>query len=133
MKYERLTEWISGIPAIKTDTGSYIAPFAANVSDAIKRLAELEDKIENGTLIELPCKVGDNIFYVSEYGIEEFVVSAIRYVKTKYDNWELNSIEFEDKETGERRFDYHCYFNWIGRSVFFTREEAEKKLKELQE
>lgn len=28
----------------------------------INRLAELEDKIESGTLIELPCKVGDMIY-----------------------------------------------------------------------
>lgn len=27
-------------------------------------LAELEDKIENGTLIELPCKKGDDVFAI---------------------------------------------------------------------
>lgn len=31
---------------------------------ALVRLAELEDKIENGTLIELPCKVGDRIWAI---------------------------------------------------------------------
>jgi hypothetical protein len=30
--------------------------------DLYNRLAELEDKIENGTLIELPCKVGDTVY-----------------------------------------------------------------------
>ena len=40
-------------------------------------LAELEDKIENGTLIELPCKVGDTVYqttrdFVSEYKIKGF-------------------------------------------------------------
>lgn len=29
-----------------------------------RKLAELEDKIENGTLIELPCKKGDNVFAI---------------------------------------------------------------------
>lgn len=29
-----------------------------------ERLAELEDKIENGTLIEQPCKVGDTVWLV---------------------------------------------------------------------
>ena len=28
------------------------------------RLTELEDKIENGTLVELPCKVGDTVYCV---------------------------------------------------------------------
>ena len=32
--------------------------------EAIDRLAELEDKIEHGTLIELPCKVGDTAYKV---------------------------------------------------------------------
>lgn len=30
--------------------------------NALVRLAELEDKIENGTLVELPCKVEDMIY-----------------------------------------------------------------------
>lgn len=41
--------------------------FADNgdVLDIVTRyLAELEDKIENGTLIELPCKKGDDVFAI---------------------------------------------------------------------
>lgn len=34
---------------------------AANYDELLNRLAELEDKIENGMLAELPCKVGDAI------------------------------------------------------------------------
>ena len=30
--------------------------------ETYNRLAELEDKIEQGTLIELPCKVGDRFY-----------------------------------------------------------------------
>ena len=29
-----------------------------------RKLAELEDKIENGTLVELSCKKGDNVFAI---------------------------------------------------------------------
>lgn len=54
MEYNRLTKWINGVPAIRTYTGSYTTPFDADVYDAIKRLAELEDKIEQGTLKEIP-------------------------------------------------------------------------------
>ena len=35
-------------------------------SMAVKRLGELEDKIEDRTLIELPCQKGDQIWYVKE-------------------------------------------------------------------
>ena len=34
-----------------------------------KRLQELEDKIENGTLIELPCKVGDTVYCLLAQGV----------------------------------------------------------------
>lgn len=36
-----------------------IKPEPCKIPQMIHRLAELEDKIENGTLVELPCKVGD--------------------------------------------------------------------------
>ena len=35
--------------------------------NALVRLAELEDKINNGTLIELPCKVGDTVYYIEYF------------------------------------------------------------------
>ena len=94
------------------------------------RLAELEDKIEQGTLIEVPCKVGDTVYIVGKE-IEEFIVSGIEITILSCECWETNTIQFTDKN-GHSKFDYFVYFGWIGKSVFFTREEAEKKLKELQ-
>ena len=46
MAYKRLTKRFTG--------GSPYTEYASNY-DILCRLAELEDKIENGTLIELPC------------------------------------------------------------------------------
>ena len=46
MKYDRLTKRFTG--------GSPYSEYASNY-DILCRLAELEDKIEQGTLIELPC------------------------------------------------------------------------------
>ena len=40
------------------------ALFEAGYRKVPKRLAELENKIENGLLIELPCKIGDTIYVV---------------------------------------------------------------------
>ena len=34
--------------------------------EILHRLAELEDKIENGTLKFLQCKVGDKVYYIDE-------------------------------------------------------------------
>lgn len=63
MEYKRITKRIISqnceeIRIIDADTSSIFAVY--------KRLAELEDKIENGTLIELPCKVGDDALDANE-------------------------------------------------------------------
>ena len=93
----------------------------------INRLAELEDKIENGTLIELPCKIGSTVYHIynagrSKYIIDEETVSGyeleidalIGVVLRIMLNASTPSVAV------------------IGDRLFFTRAEAEKKLKELK-
>ena len=85
-----------------------------------QRLAELENKIEQGTLIELPCKVGDTIYWTSSNNrdIIEVVVNKISF--TKYDRVILL---VEEKGAGE----YSIPLVW---DIYLTREEAEKQLKQ---
>lgn len=55
MEYKRLTgrdNW-GGCVTIKNGTAK---------DEILERLAELEDKIENGTLVELPCKLGTTVY-----------------------------------------------------------------------
>jgi hypothetical protein len=92
---------------------------------------EILTKYENGTLIELPCKVGDEIYIVSKLGIEEFTVKAISFTILDHDCWGTNYIQFVDKN-GHRKFNYQVYFSEIGKTVFLTKAEAEKKLKEKE-
>lgn len=72
------------------------------------RLRKLEDKIENGTLVELPCKIGAKIYIVGE---SDFCIP-------KYQMWE-DEFCLEDIE----RF---------GDTVFLNKAEAEKRLEELR-
>lgn len=89
------------------------------------RLAELEDKIEQGTLIELPCKVGDTIWVVcgdiSKYKITEFWYDGVVF-----------NFRGENNEYVEEHKRFRFFHERIGKTVFLTREEAEKRLKELQ-
>lgn len=93
------------------------------------RLAELETKIENGTLIELPCKVGDKFYQVVkglpiyEWKIETIVFSNVYFPK----NYVI---------TARRTKDLVFWKFWsedFGTTVFPTKAEAENKLKELKE
>ena len=96
------------------------------------RLWELENKIENGTLIELPCKAGDMVYipykFRNKNGVLETIIEEIRieekhilfWAKPLYTN---NSVRV--KYLGWKKYkDYNK--NW-----FLTKAEAEKKLKEL--
>ena len=114
--YKRLTERSgkNGIGIKETSTNTKLS-----IWNAIERLAELEDKIENGTLIELLCKVGDTVYQFDNGGeIYESKIRSIYYV--------------------ENTLFYDCEFfafdnTAIGQSIFLTKAEAEARLKELQE
>ena len=75
--------------------------------DACKKLAEYEQLEEQGLLVRLPCKVGTEVYYI--LGIPNKMPCAIDKCVFK-----LSDI---DK---------------IGESLFLTREEAEKKLEDIQ-
>ncbi len=84
---------------------------------ALVRLADLEDKIENGTLVELPCKVGD---------------TAMAIIDTlAYDN-SLQRVKIEGLAYIVKDENGDITFQHINR-LFSNEAEAEARLKELQE
>ena len=99
----------------------------------IARLQELEDKLEQGKMIELPCKVGDTIWYVSYIRIEKD--RAINILE----EWDVEKIDiYEDliicRLTHKGTDHYNTARNdEFGKSWFLTKAEAEKRLKELKE
>lgn len=117
-QYKRLTnqKWSEDIDLTQELGYSYI----------YKRLYDLEDEIEAGTLVELPCKVGDVMYEVIEgMPIQE---------------WKIESICFDRAHpTGvmwaERTRDFARWKFWIedcGTKWFATKAEAEKRLEEIR-
>ena len=135
MEYKRLTIRHPNNDYITIDETKQL-PNNEQTEKVIKHLAELEDKIEQGTLIELPCKVGDMVYWVwEEYtngkqklSIEEWEVEKICIEKNE---WAVKGLG-EELVEGVRQF-FWCHSSKFGILWFLTREEAEKKLKELQE
>ena len=125
MKYKRLTT--------KDEEGNwtiweddYSHPFEA-LQVAIERLAELEDDLESGKIIRLPCKAGDTVYWLFTTNIQQEIYEC--YVtEFIYTSKGLNICLSKKCLTG------YAYFTLkdIGKTVFLTREEAEKRLKELQ-
>ena len=92
--------------------------------DLIRRLAELEDKIENGTLVELPCKVGDVMYEVFKNHKPPFIQ------QTKIEKVIITNKGLRLKL--ERNSVYETSVSSLGKTLFDTEEKAEKKLEELK-
>lgn len=117
MEYKRLTKrnCAGYVVPVKPITSGYSNIQAAE-EELLDRLAELEDKIENGTLIEIPCKVGDNAVAIID---TLFCSNMICNVKLK------DLAYIVEDENGDVTFQH------ITR-IFGTEAEAEKRLEEIR-
>ena len=97
---------------------------------ALEKLADYEDLEEQGLLVRLPCKVGDTVYRVNagaKQPIIPMTVSEIHFLCYKNER----AVRFD--AIGKEDMGESCYrLEDIGRIVFLTREEAEKKLEELK-
>ena len=88
------------------------------IDEAFRKLAAYEDLEEQGLLVKLPCKVGDTMY--------DIVGKPLRIVERKVDAFHIDKKGFhlqiingvlEKKQEAK---------------VYFSREEAEKKLEEMK-
>ena len=88
--------------------------------------------VENGNLISLPCNVGDKVYGINKnrYGffIDELIIDNINIAKYKHD---FNEIRI-DIYIAERDEEHTISGTSFGETVFLTKAEAEKRLKEIQ-
>lgn len=120
MKYERLT--------IKRENG-FTTARNTTLQGLIDRLAELEDKIESGEIVELPCKVGDTVYFIPasisstfELFIYEWKIESIIIMEKGYT---LNCVD------SKKRFCY-MFDRLFGIQWFTDRVAAEARLAELK-
>ncbi len=87
--------------------------------DKALKYDELKAKIENGTLIKLPCKVGDTVWYIKNYGFGRYQVVDMEVVG-------FNFSKYEDTIWVVGRYKEQSSH------IYLTKAEAEAKLKEMQ-
>lgn len=135
---ERLTERIKRLQKddlIVYTNGKYEDTIPAEMTDddiraVLKKLAAYEDLEEQGLLVRLPCKVGTEVFVIFP-GINHYAKCQIKKIEIKPNIFEKICYFIEPVV---RRGQYLKYFNnKFGETIFLTREEAEKKLKEMKE
>ena len=91
------------------------------------RLRELAVADQEGRVIVLPCKVGDTVYFVNAKKILEFAVVGYAVDETGI-SWVYSEHVDKTGHTNERTFSPDRF----GKNTFFTREEAEKALAEME-
>ena len=97
--------------------------------DIIDKLAEYETAEEEGRLVVLPYKLNETAYLLLDKRdfTEKIIKCRIREISIGFYGMILSLIS-EDSMIGHLK--WHDV-NEIGKTVFFTREEAEKALKEM--
>ena len=93
----------------------------------IDRFAELEDKIENGTLRQFPCNIGDEVFWA--WDLDKQYSQVMRGVVFGLSISHKNTVWFSVKYDDGLNFDHTI--EDIGETVFLTKAKAEQKLEKL--
>ena len=97
-------------------------------SEALDRFRQLVKADKDGRVAVLPCKVGDTLYEVTgRKTISEYRVKAIRVeLFCMFIEWEIEKGFVWQSLTGITQ-------NEIGKTVFLTREEAEKALEAMKD
>lgn len=90
---------------------------------ALDKLATYEDLEEQGLLVRLPCKVEDSLYCIVNGEVKKLKVHSFGVPA-----FGITDIEFKYVDG----FKILRFIGELGKTVFFTREEAEKKLEELK-
>ena len=141
---ERLTERVLGFVQLKSCENDFCKETCAEhdaekscnncpIQKAYEKLAEYEDLEEQGKLLKLPGAVGDIVWDIDFGRLCSYEVTGFSFGSLNDDDWE------EEKALGQVVV-YYINSNGsitgtfavseIGKTVFLTKEEAEKALKE---
>lgn len=132
---ERLTERernVDGTGVAKEEiTDGLLKPFADKI---LTKLAVYEDLEEQGLLVRLPANKNAEIYLISSRW------TICSKCGSRFDEYSCSGCEYECDSKKEYYVRPTClssinvsfYANQFGKTVFLTREEAEKKLEEMK-
>lgn len=103
------------------------------VFETLNKLGELEDLEEQGLLLRLPCKIGETVYQIMVAGINESKKIIYRVYEAKVFKYSLDSITlcFWTETKDKFKYKYEIAISEFGKTVFLTKEEAEKALAEM--
>lgn len=154
MEYERLKENLQILDAHNHGQGTVINLTRGQKTESIllheviSDCREILNKIEQGRMIESPCKVGDTVYAIGKKKVGQIRKCIVSDISIAYSSVEVHfncDYSCDDCHFNGWAQDYSgewtCYgeygdgeipFSEFGKTVFLSREEAEKKAKEKQ-
>ena len=135
MEYKRLTEKtrdcfqydLKDFKHKIGEFGDYDAFFAYSM--AVKRLGELEEKIENGTLVTIPYAIGQEVYWVDKKGYFDVEKVKVSLITIKHDgsvDIRLNHYNDDGSYCSCFKYDPKYY------ELFDNEADAKKRLKEIR-
>lgn len=95
------------------------------LAEWLEELKSYKDAKEHGLLVRLPCKVGDTVYVPTRNFVSELRITMVSVnMHEAYFSWMLNSGIYPNLDGFSK--------SKLGKSVFLTREEAERKLEEMK-
>ena len=92
-----------------------------------EELKYYEDLVEQGRLVELPCKVGDTVYKPNPITLNEIVKINIESVFITESKINISG------RTTKMKYSFCCSPSDFGKTVFLIKEEAEQALAEMKE
>ena len=125
MEYKRLTK--------RKKDGSVVLNYFSNdfaPSDFIaRRLAELEDKIEAGTLVTVPYAIGQEVYWVDKKGYFDVEKVKVSLITIRHDgSVDIRLNHYNDDGSYRSCFKYDPKHD----ELFDNEAEAEKRLEEIR-
>ena len=135
MEYKRLTEKVKDcfqydLKDFKHkigEFGDYDAFFAYSM--AVKRLGELEEKIENGTLVTIPYAIGQEVYWVDKKGYFDVEKVKVSLITIRHDgSVDIRLNHYNDDGSYRSCFKYDPKHD----ELFDNEAEAKKRLEEIR-
>ena len=135
MEYQRLTKKVKDcfqydLKDFKHkigEFGDYDAFFAYSM--AVKRLGELEEKIENGTLVTVPYAIGQEVYWVDKKGYFDVEKVKVSLITIRHDgSVDIRLNHYNDDGSYRSCFKYDPKYY----ELFDNKVDAKKRLEEIR-
>lgn len=116
--------WLKGIPVTDVYINKQLGIDVGDIS--FDRLAEICEAEREGRLVVLPCGIGNVVYFIKANIIKECTIFSVTIERN-------GTTKFGASDNNVSGFCFDLYDYGLGEIWFFTRDEAEKALAEMED